>query len=232
VKLSIREAFTLEPVLNVTIGGAAYAVPPLTFGRFDELLKAARAVTPAALDLRGFLERVGDTPEAVGRALAYFPHEAFADAAAAVVPGMTREKWAEVGTPYAVLELLQFFSKVHDWAFIGEAMFGRRPGESEASDLDMQTAVLLMSRELGNRIGETLELRVEGFFVSAAAIRSKFDALEAAREKADREAEGWSPPQPAAEVVGVVKDPVAAARLGSILDQADAQAPAEGGENG
>jgi hypothetical protein len=196
VKLSIREAFSLEPVLTVNVGGRDYQVPPLTFGRLDELIKAQKSTDLAALDTGAFLERIkdGTSPEAVGKALAHFPTEAFAPSAAAVIPGMTTEEWEKNGTPYVFFDLLKFFTGTHDWPYISESLFAKSDADESASDIDLQTAILLMARELGCRIDEPLGFRAEGFFLAVEAIRGKRNAQEAARERAEREAEGWDGP--------------------------------------
>ena len=225
MKLSIREAFALEPVLPVEVGGRSYAVPPLTFGRLDELVKAQRATDLSSFVAGDFVAQIKDgSPESVGRALAHFPTEAFAPSAAAVIPGMTAAEWERNGTPFVFFELLKFFVDVHDWPYIYESMFSKSDVESSrASDVDLQTAILLMARELGCAIHEPLEFRAEGFFLSVEAIRGKRNAQEAAQERAEREAEGWDGPRPAAEVVPVVKNPAASANMDRLIAEAEAR---------
>lgn len=224
MKLSIREAFALEPTVTVRVGGRDYAVPPLTFGRLDELVKAQRMTDLSAIASGDFLKNMkGDSPEAVGRALAYFPTEAFAPSAAAVIPGMTAEEWERHGTPFIVFDLLKFFVKAHDWRYISESMFAKTDATSAASDIDLQTVILLMARELGCRIDEPLGFRAEGFFLAVEAIRGKRIAQEASREAAERQAEGWDGPRPADAVVPVQKNPEAAANMDRLIAEAEAR---------
>lgn len=234
MKLSLREAFALEPLLKVELGGTAYTVPPLTFGRLDELLKAAAAGQLAQFSTADFVDKFvgGTSDEAVGRALAHFPTEAFAGAAAAVVPGLTAAEWTAHGTPYTVLELIGFFARVHDWAYIGDALYGKRDATDDVSDLDLQTAILLMARELGCRIDEPLGFRAEGFFMAAGAIRSKHQAQMDAAEQAEAKADGWDGARPADQVVPVQTDPAAAANLARLMADADARSAQEGVPNG
>lgn len=230
MKLSLREAFALEPALEVVIGGKSYTVPPLTFGRLDELLKAQRDTDLAALKNDDFVSRIKDgSAEAIGRALAYFPTEAFAPSAVAVVPGMTKEIWEKDGTPFIFLELLRFFAAAHDWSYIAESMFGKTGEKSTASNLDMQTAILLIARELGCRIDEPLGFRAEGFFMAVEAIRGRRLAQEEEQERAEREAEGWEGFKPAEEALVVKKDPGAASNISRLIAEADARKAAENG---
>jgi hypothetical protein len=191
-----------------------------------------RAQSEGATDAKDFAGMfTGDTPEAVGKALAHFPVEAFAEAAAAAIPGMTVDAWLQDGDPYVLLELIGFFSKVHDWPFIKEALFGPKddPEDDRAADLDLQTAVLLLARELGCRIDEPLGFRAEGFFMAAGAVKSRYAAQRDAQERAERQADGWDGPRPADQVVGAVKDPTAAANLARLMAEADARGDAPNG---
>ena len=224
MKLSLREAFALEPVLDVVIGARTYSVPPLTFGRLDELMKAQQGADVAALKNDDFLSRIKDgSAEAIGRALAYFPTEVFAPSAVAVIPGMTKEAWEKDGTPYVFLDLLRFFAAAHDWEYISENLFGKKDAKSGASDLDLQTALLMIANELGTSIETPLGYRAEGFFVAVGAIKSRRIAQEEAQELAQREAEGWDGPQPAEQVVTVKKDPAAMANLDRLISEAEAR---------
>lgn len=229
MKLSLREAFALEPVLDVKVGERTYGVPPLTFGRLDELVKAQKDTDLAALKSEDFASRIKDgSAEAIGRALAYFPTEAFAPSAVAVIPGMTRDVWQKSGTPFIFLDLVRFFAATHDWGFISEMMFGRAGEKTEASNIDLQTAILMIAKELGCRIDEPLGFRAEGFFMAVDAIKSRRIAQEDAQEKAEREAEGWDGYRPVEQVIGVHKDPAAVAKLDKLAAEAvepKAQAP-------
>lgn len=223
MRLSIREAFDLTVTQKVVIGGTDYHVPPLTFGRLDQLLGAQKHADLSALAAFKFGD-VG-TPEEVGRALAHFPIEEFAGAAAAVVPGLTMDEWKANGDPFVFLSVLSFLAKTHDWPYIGEHLFGK-PESSDAADVTMGTALVLLARALGCQITELLEFRAEGFFSCVDAMKEKRALDESAAERQESEADGWERHDPA-DVVPFAKD----ASRSSVLDAlvSDAEKRAQGG---
>lgn len=223
MKLSIREAFDLTPIKEVKVGPRTYAVPPLTFGRLDELMRAAGHADLNAL--QAFKVDVSKPdPEAVGRSLVDFPLEEFAHAAAAVIPGLTAEDWREHATPFELVDVITFLTKTHDWEYLSEHLFGQRNVESDAPDVTLEAALVLLSRSLGCKVTDLIEFRAEGFFACVDAIKEKGQLEAAAREKQEREAEGWTGPQPADQVVPVVKDPGKSAAMDALIADAEARA--------
>jgi hypothetical protein len=204
VKLSTREAFTLEPVATVKIGGTDFHVPPLTFGRLDELLGAVRKARLSSLTWFPTIPP-GTSAEEIGRALVDFPMEDWEPLALATVPGLTPEAWKKA-TPITVIDLVAHFMRVHDWEFLQENLGIGEEG-SEATDLDFEAALLNIARALGTSIERPLEYRAEGFFVATNAIRGARAAQEAANEQLEAEADGWTGPRPIEELIPIVTAP-------------------------
>jgi hypothetical protein len=225
VKLSIREAFALEPTRDVRIGDRTYTVPPLTFGRFQDMI---RCRLTAAMECIGAAD-LGSLGEAVTNletiaAMAAVDVQPLFPLARTVVPGLVESDWQKA-TLLDVITLFAHFTLVHDWAFVAEETGILKPDTSAGpSAPEFEGALLLIARELGCRLDEPLNFRLEGFFVAVTAIRAKRRMEDEAREKDQREAEGWDGPRPAAEVLPVQKNPAAAASLDKLIADAEARA--------
>jgi hypothetical protein len=238
VRLSLKAAFDLEPVLELRIGPwlqkRTYRVPPLTFGRFDELTRQLGLLPQLRASLLAAAEKLKDIPSGplsraamnsfVGRHLMLFPVSDFFPLAKAVVPGLKEKDWAQASL-FDLNDLFLFFARTHDWSFIAEAMgFGQPRENACATDEEAYAALLGMAIETGQDLSYLLNLRVEAFFTTVVSLRLRHELLAEAREEVEHEAEGWTGPRPADQVLPFVKDPEKAANLQRLMEEADARA--------
>lgn len=225
--LALQDAFDLTATCDVEMGGRTYTVPPLTFGRFQKALAVGIPDLPEALKrLTPGPERTIESFEDLAKQMLDVGHEHFTAIACAVIPGLKPAVWKEHGDLLKVIVLFDFLKREHDWSYISQTLGFKKHAEKEPGPNPEEfTAVLLvLAHELGCRLPELLELRLEGFYMSVDAVKTRQRIREEAREKAEHEAEGWTGPRPIDEVIKPVRDPEHAARIAKLVEEADARA--------
>ena len=188
----VADAWALEPIGSLRLGERDYAIPPLTFARFQRLL---------GLDAPGLVQGM-----AGGDIAAAWPW------AEVCMPGITRAEWEEHATKATVALAVLAFAKAHDWEFIGEAIrFGepQEPGEKLPTQIDVTSGLLAVAKQSGHRIEDLLAMRPEGFYLIVESIRQQ---TEDARP---RETNATMPPG-----IGVETDPEAVAKMNALLEGA------------
>jgi len=159
------DAWALDPIGKVVLGGISYEVPPLTLAKFQRLLALDSAALMAGL--------------ANGNDNAILPFLAVA------CPHITEDVWRQDGSMPDVAELFMMFIQGHDWKLIGEAMnFGEalQPGEKIPTRVDVTKGLLAIARETGYKLEELLGMRVDGFYRFVEAIKSKHTEENASAE--------------------------------------------------
>lgn len=157
----VADAWSLDPIGELRLGDRLVPVPPLTFGRFQRLL---------ALPSSEFIRAM-----ATGDVAAAFPW------AEVVIPGLSRTEWEGGATAATIGKLFMLFTRGHDWAFIGDAI---RFGEPADADEEMPTIVTLaagllaIARASGHRIGDLVEMRLEGFHLLVETLRRERESGE------------------------------------------------------
>lgn len=197
--LPLADAFDSRPLGTLTLGGREYAIPPLTFGRFQRLLGQDMA------------RLVAEIPT--------FAAEALTGTVAIVAPEIDPDDWKAHATEQTVARLFLMFAKGHDWPLISDAIdFGKEPeaGKKPPSPTELTSALLAFCRaNPAYSIEDLLGMRLEGFYLLVAAQR-EMNERAAAEAKGDTSAPETIPVETA--------DPERAAHLRSMLDDAEARA--------
>lgn len=190
MRISFARAFDLTRTRTVRIGGTDYHVPPISFGRFQDLLRLDPELARKTLGSET-IEEVAevltglDAIERMSR-LDVFP---LFEHAAALVPGLEREHW-RVATILDVIELFAFFSQEHDWRYVSEAIAFGKPREEDEPTVNMvglADAMLRLAERLDCSMQELLAMRLEGFYLCIDALKDRKRQAEE-EEKDDREA--------------------------------------------
>lgn len=227
--LPVGALFDMTPRLELTLGPKTYSVPPLTFGRWQRLVYAFLGA-----DLVSAVNgaRSGEIAVAV--------RDSLAEAAAAVVPGLSPTEWKEHGKEAAIVALFDFFRDTHHWTFL-KAMtgFGAQKEDTPRDATppgaaDLFDSLLVVSRETGDGVADLLETRVEGVLLMMDHTRRKLAAIREAREAAGDESDWVYTPageSTADSRMPATKDPEEYARISSFLDGArKAYGPREVGD--
>lgn len=189
------DAFSVEPLGAVEIGGRRYDVPPLTRARFlrvqafgpEQLLgalflatvggapratraKAVERLGLAALQVAGpdglaLLERLF-TPAVAAERI-----KGLADVIEIVVPGLDAKTWREHGTHAAFVEISRLIADGHDWRYVAEQMGlddADDDDEADGKGGDEETALLLFCQHFGHSVEQLLAMRIEGFYRTMA----------------------------------------------------------------
>jgi hypothetical protein len=123
-----------------------------------------------------------DLVRSLARSLQSLENPVLALIAAAVVPDLEARDWLEHGTPVKVLELFEFFYRVHDWAFIGKTIkFGEAHADDErpATKSTVAGALVAFCRAHPFVSPESLlAMRVEGFFYMRSGAEEAADLAE------------------------------------------------------
>jgi hypothetical protein len=144
----VADAWSLDPIGELRLGDRLVPVPPLTFGRFQRLL---------ALPSSEFIRAM-----ATGDVAAAFPW------AEVVIPGLSRTEWEGGATAATIGKLFMLFTRGHDWAFIGDAI----------RFVTRAAGLLAIARASGHRIGDLVEMRLEGFHLLVETLRRERESGE------------------------------------------------------
>lgn len=171
-QVPLQRAFDLTPGYELRLGPKVHPVPPLTLGRFMDLMacdwtllrKALEVVKPPATS-----EAIAQEPEKlaaqIGKSLAYFPFEAFAPLILAAIPGVTEAEWREHGSGTEFLALYRYFGITHDWSLITKAIGFGDSKAAPATRSTVTAALLSFTRTFPSEsVQGLLGTRVEGFF--------------------------------------------------------------------
>lgn len=198
-----------------------FAVPPLTLGRFLDLMASDWVVMARRL-LGSECADSGDVTaaEVLGRQLAGIDHGAFTGPVCAVVPGMTPDVWEKHGDTVSAFRLVDYFAKSHDWALIAKAIgWGEEKIDEETPTRATVTAALLtFCRNFPTQTPrDLLETRIEGFFYlrdgATETLRGPQDALE--------EGDILAPGGGIADGSGLINDTERRSSLWGAIDAAD-----------
>lgn len=205
---TVADAFSLEPlsyegVKPFSLGGRAYAVPPLTLGRFVklqgfdavalscELLGQPKPEGAPVVSIGQMLAALGQTSAAETMLMGLISTlrmagigkldvSCLADLVAVLIPGLEPAVWREHGTGWHVTALITLFGRNHDWGYIAEAIhFGeRRDDEQPGGSLEEGLLAFSQMYPGAGSIDDLLSLRLEGFYrtIDAAIARAKDDA--------------------------------------------------------
>lgn len=168
----LQRAFDLTPGYELRLGPKVYPVPPLTLGRFMDLMAcdwSLLSVALKAVQTPPSTEPLATEPEKlaaqIGKSLAYFPTAAFAPLIVTVVPGVTSSEWEEHGTGTEFLRLYRYFGLTHDWLLICKAIGFGDPKAAPATRSTVTAALLSFCQRFPSESLEgLLNKRVEGFF--------------------------------------------------------------------
>jgi hypothetical protein len=169
----LQRAFDLTPGYELRLGPKAHPVPPLTLGRFMDLMAcdwsllatALKAVQTPATDEAPAKDDPEKLAAQVGKSLAYFPTEAFAPLIASVVPGVTEAEWKEHGSGTEFMFLYRYFGMTHDWFLIRKAIGFGDPKAAPATRSTVTAALLSFCQRFPSEsLAGLLSMRVEGFF--------------------------------------------------------------------
>jgi hypothetical protein len=231
---SVADAWSLEPIGTIKLGGREHLVPPLTFGRFQRLIASDMAgitaaltavvkVRPPTLIERGMtrllrwsvLRRPAVTAylwrvvERFGLGKRMRPIPGIAPWVRLCVPTVTEAEWREHGDQRLFSQLFLMFVKAHDWSFIGDALRFGEPvegGEVLPSKTQVTAGLLAIAKRAGYTIEALHAMHVDGFYLLVETMRE---------EAAPREESTTMPPG-----IGVESDPEAIARMNALLDGA------------
>lgn len=211
-RFSSADAFDLRPIGTLRLGGVEYEVPPLTFGRFMQLLSFDMPQVMAAVGeiVRPDLDDVESLREPGTVA-------SLAEVVEILVPGLPRAVWAEHAALVDVACLFTIMGRQHDWRFIADAIdFGKPAPVSERQARVEEGLLAFVQLFPGHTIEEMFGLRVEGFYRTMQA------ALE--RSKAAEQRPEFEAGAPREEVIPAEKNPEAVANLQALMAEAEKRA--------
>jgi hypothetical protein len=161
VVLAVGEAWSLDPIGVLKIGGRAVPVPPITFARFQRLL---------ALDPRVLIEGMAKLDVA-----------SLAPWVNVVIPEISEDEWRKSATLKTVGEAFLLFAKSHDWESIANAI---ALGEPVTTDDPLPTrseiarGLLGIAQATGHTMEELSAMRIEGFYLLVDLLREKTEPQE------------------------------------------------------
>jgi hypothetical protein len=197
-----------------------FPVPPLTLGRFLDLMASDWVVMTRRLLGSDCSGGGADAAELLGRQLAGIDHGAFTGPVCAVVPGMTADVWEKHGDTVSAFRLVDYFTKAHDWGLIGKAIaWGEEKVDEETPTRATVTAALLtFCRNFPTQTPrDLLETRVEGFFYLRDGATETLRGSEPEAEEGDILAPG----QGIADGAGLINDTERRSSLWGSIDAAD-----------
>jgi hypothetical protein len=179
-RVAPQDAFDLSEAFRLTLRGAGrkkrtVEVRPLTFRRFLGVLGANLTELVGRLAIGVTLppkseepKTVGDLAKIIGQSLAHLDHAPFAELVHVVAPEVSVAAWEEGGSSVELMCMVAWFHRIHDWEYIGESTSFGKPieasdGKSAAATLS--GALVGLAKATGERVGDLLDTRVEGFFV-------------------------------------------------------------------
>lgn len=201
-----------------------YQVPPLTLGRFLDLMSSDWHAVAAPLLGSTLIKVEGKDPaEIIGRQLAGIDHRAFTGPVCAVVPGMTAAVWEESGDCVQAMLLLDYFHKAHDWPLIAKAIGWGTTVQSTATKATVAAALMSFCRAFPTQsVPDLLATRIEGFFYLRDGATETMKASRSPEEDDDGEsADILAHEGPIAAGHGLISDPDRKSSLWDSIDAAD-----------
>jgi hypothetical protein len=225
----LQRAFDLSATFPLTLRSktplaVTYQVPPLTLGRFLELMSSDwNAVTASLLESVLIKVESKDPAEIIGRQLAGIDHRAFTGPVCAVVPGMTAAVWEESGDVISAMLLLNFLHKAHDWPLIAKAIGWGTTVASPATKTTVVAALMSFCRAFPTQsVPDLLETRIEGFFYLRDGATETMKASRPPEEDEDGEsADILAHGGPISDGAGLVSDTERKSSLWNSIDAAD-----------